>query len=94
MKELPSCFAYTDPWKSDDNNVIYVTEVDLDSELNSKPKQDLEGDENIKVMMLPLDGFYDALKKVTAEKHCLMDSTVWMFALGMQFAKVIKPTKL
>ncbi len=85
--DFGSCFTCTDPWKSDDNTTVFMAEVDLDAEVNAHPEQNLEGDENIKVFMLPLDNFFEELKKFVAEKHCLLDGTVWMFALGMQFAK-------
>lgn len=93
MKEcgIPELVGQTDPWKADDNSKLFLAEVDLDAKENARPKQDLESVENIKVMMLPLDGFCDEVQKVVAAKRCLLDETLWAFTVGMRFAKIFAP---
>ncbi len=87
--EMASCLTYTDPWKSNDNTVVLLADIDLDAEANAHPEQELEGAEQIRPILFPLDNLYESLKKYLAENKLLLDSSVWMFALGMQMAKQV-----
>eukprot|EP01022_Parablepharisma_sp_SALTPOND_P010761 TRINITY_DN1443_c0_g1_i1.p2 TRINITY_DN1443_c0_g1~~TRINITY_DN1443_c0_g1_i1.p2 ORF type:complete len:240 (-),score=8.82 TRINITY_DN1443_c0_g1_i1:72-791(-) len=86
---FPPIVAHTDPWKSDDNSAILLAKIDLDSKENFKPLQNLDPTENIKIMLLSLDNFYEDLKKLVEQEKHLIDETVWAFALGMKFQKLV-----
>ena len=77
--------VFTDPWKSDDNEVIHFMQVDLDAEVNRQPEQCLDHEENISVIKLPLKDFSMAVLKFAQERHCAIDCSVWFFALGLSF---------
>eukprot|EP00831_Metopus_contortus_P006842 TRINITY_DN12619_c0_g1_i5.p2 TRINITY_DN12619_c0_g1~~TRINITY_DN12619_c0_g1_i5.p2 ORF type:complete len:138 (-),score=36.36 TRINITY_DN12619_c0_g1_i5:28-441(-) len=84
---VPHILTYTDPWKSNDNNVVVLAEIDLDSPENLTPHQNLEGDEEIEVVLLSYDNFFEEVQRLVKERKCLLDGQVWMFALGRQMAK-------
>ena len=44
--------VYGDPWKSNESGKIIVVDVDADSPENQNVKQDLESNENIRVLLL------------------------------------------
>ena len=78
---------YTDPWKSNDDTAIVVIDVDLDAKENENPKQKLDSDENIKVIMVPMKNLKDEIQKLRIEKGLKVSSNLWSFAEGLQLSQ-------
>ena len=84
MEEFnPSNFVcYTDPWRSDDNEILHF-EVDLDSAENAKPKQELKEDEDIQVIFLKLKDLKKEVENLVFSKKWSIYNQRWTFALSM-----------
>ena len=52
----------TDPWKSDDRGVVVVCDIDLSSEENKNPIQNLEGAEDISCLWIKFDSLVKNLE--------------------------------
>jgi hypothetical protein len=85
---------FTDPWKSQSHNAMYVVEIDGTSPENQNPKQSLESNEAITVYLIDLEIENSEVLlcnkiKALAEKHGFaITSSVWLFALGHDMKKV------
>ena len=73
----------TDPWKSNENTAFVLVDVDLDSELNTNPKQNLESDEHIQILIPPLRGLKQEIKKLMAGGNMKVCWNLWLFAEGL-----------
>ena len=56
--ELPIPY-YSDPWKSNEQQMAFVVKVDLDAEENQHPKQRLEDTEQITPIFVPVSSLFD-----------------------------------
>ena len=45
---------YSDPWKSNEQQMLYIVEVDMDRKENQCPQQHLEESEDIKTEIIPI----------------------------------------
>jgi len=90
MNPLSEYTVLTDAWKSDDNVEIFIAEIDLDNEENKYEKVGECRDEHVKLELIPIDTMFETLKSWVEAKKCALEGAVWMFALGMQFNKMIK----
>ncbi|GAM26210.1 hypothetical protein SAMD00019534_093850, partial [Acytostelium subglobosum LB1] len=60
--------------------------VNVDGEKNKEPKQKLEEDEFIEVLILPLDNLMRSLEELRVKYNCLISSQVYSLALGLSLA--------
>ncbi|CAD8082883.1 unnamed protein product [Paramecium primaurelia] len=75
-----------DPWKSTENEVSIIVDIDGDSEINVNPKQQLESDENIIVYKMNMGKtLADEILQLAKEKDYEISGLLWFFALGQQF---------
>eukprot|EP00826_Nyctotherus_ovalis_P025206 TRINITY_DN19506_c0_g1_i2.p1 TRINITY_DN19506_c0_g1~~TRINITY_DN19506_c0_g1_i2.p1 ORF type:complete len:214 (-),score=53.44 TRINITY_DN19506_c0_g1_i2:35-676(-) len=86
--------VFTDPWKSNEDTAFVVIDVDLDSELNVKPIQNLEADENIQVIILPLKTLKKEILKLVEDKHLRVCWNIWLFAEGLEMGEAVSYTHL
>lgn len=81
---------YTDPWKSPETGHFLIYQINGESEENLNPKQDLEPEEDIKVVTVDLDeNLYQTLTKLKEENNYEIYSSVWAFAIGLGFNKIM-----
>ncbi len=78
--------TYTDCWKSDNSTAFIVVDVDLDDPANIAPKQKLESEENIKVMLIPMKGLAEELLRVAEKGKFKICASLWSFALGLSMS--------
>lgn len=71
--------AWVDPWKSTETAALVRVDVDLDDPANAEPKQSLEEDEQIEVVLLPLDGLLGEIERLGVA----VEAKVHTLALGM-----------
>lgn len=94
IKEIPQVQLYTDPWKSQSHNAMFMVEIDGTTPENQNPKQSLETNEAITVYLLDLEIENSEILlcsqiKALAEKHGFaITSSVWLFALGHDMKKM------
>ncbi len=83
--------AQNDPWKSNDNEAVYFANIDLDAPENAHPKQQLDSDECISIVTMNVKGLCKSITEYAKEKKCEIDTGVWAFAVGMEFAHLKFP---
>ena len=80
--------SYTDPWKSDDNEILHIVEVDADDAINAVVKQDLDDFECIVPVMVRLDNLRCELEQMALKNKWMIDSELMGFALGMSISGI------
>lgn len=79
------CNVFSDPWKSADNGVSCIVEIDGDSEENKSRTQKLDFDELIKVFEVDLDCAADFVVKKMREEGWACVKSLHSFLMGMKF---------
>jgi len=65
-------------------------DIDLESEANKNPKQNLEKDELIKPYFVDLDNLLEFITEKVEKEDYGCTSTLYDFAIGMNFSKFVK----
>jgi len=81
--------SYTDPWKSDDNEVLQFIEVDLDDPINEFPKQKLDSSEVINVHIVKLSKMREEVEELCKTRGFVLDAQVYAFAASLGLFKLI-----
>ena len=82
---------YFDPWKSTENSKLIFVEVDGEDERNRDPKQNLDDEEEIRVILVEFDrDLVKNLERIREENNYKMSSELYSFALGTAMSSVFK----
>ena len=73
-----------DPWKSTESSRYVRIKVDGARTENINPIQELESDEDIKVMLLPLHSLMSSLIEIADRENYFLDSRLYNLALGIE----------
>jgi hypothetical protein len=79
---------FYDPWKSSDNAVQCVVEINGDDEKNCKKKQHLDAAELIKVFEVEVDNLMEFINTKIQKENFACVSSLYNFALGLNFNKI------
>jgi ADP-ribose pyrophosphatase len=78
--------AYNDPWKSTEATRFVGINVP-ETEENENPRQELEDEEEIEVILVPIEGLMGHVERICRERGFLLDARVFMFAKGIEDTK-------
>jgi 8-oxo-dGTP pyrophosphatase MutT (NUDIX family) len=76
--------VFVDPWKSTESSRYVRIKVDGARAENINPTQELEADEDIKVLLLPLHSLMSSLIEVAERENYFLDSRLYNLALGIE----------
>ena len=90
-ESLPDIVSYNDPWKSNETENIVIVEIDGEDIKNLQPKQELETDEEISVVVIPNLGpnTLDDAALICNKYNIHMASDVRRFLTGIKYASMI-----
>lgn len=80
---------FYDPWKSSDNAVQCIMEIDGDKETNRK-KQHLDASELIQIFEVEADNLMEFINTKIQKDNFACCSQLYNFALGLNFNKIFK----
>ena len=75
---------FFDPWKSSDNAIQCIVEIDGDQATNKK-EQNLDDNEYIKVYEIEIKDLMNFIYEKMNKEHCGCTSELYNFALGLNF---------
>lgn len=78
--------AKTDPWKSNGTHAHVICEVDLSDPENQNPKTDLEFEEDITPIWVPLKNLQQNLEQMAEENDVDIDQRLYAWSMGIGFA--------
>eukprot|EP01029_Cantina_marsupialis_P014286 TRINITY_DN3158_c0_g1_i1.p1 TRINITY_DN3158_c0_g1~~TRINITY_DN3158_c0_g1_i1.p1 ORF type:complete len:293 (+),score=109.04 TRINITY_DN3158_c0_g1_i1:23-901(+) len=81
---------FSDPWKSNESSKFVWISIDGNRKENVRPKQELEAEEDIKIVLMPVGGFREAIVRLAKEKNVRIDARLWTFAEGMAAQEKMK----
>ncbi|KAK8806145.1 hypothetical protein WA171_007230 [Blastocystis sp. BT1] len=73
---------YSDPWKSNEQQMLYIVEVDMDRKENQCPQQHLEESEDIKTEIIPISQLLSVVHE-NLEKGQLVSSPLYMLSITL-----------
>lgn len=76
--------VFVDPWKSTESSRYVRIKVDGARTENMNPIQELEAEEDIKVLLLPLSSLMSSLIEVAERENYFLDSRLYNLALGIE----------
>lgn len=82
--------TYYDPWKSSENAVTCLFEVDKDLEENKNPKQNFDECEIIKVHEVPVEKLLEFISHKLENEGCGCATHLYNLAMGMKFKDMLK----
>ena len=88
---LPDIVSFVDPWKSNECENVVIAEIDGEHADNIKPKQDLEAEEDITVLIVPNLGpnTLDQAAAICQKYGMHMSSDLRRFLLGIKYASML-----
>lgn len=75
---------FVDPWKSTESSKYVRIKVDINRPENANPIQELESDEDIKVLLLPLGSLMSSIMEYVERENYFIDSRLYNLALGLE----------
>ena len=88
--QLPMPTIYCDPWKSNESGLLYIAMINGDDP-NAKKEQNLEEQQNIKVIKVPFDDkLMYTISDLVKNNDYALQSKLWSVCLGLTMSKYIK----
>eukprot|EP00127_Corallochytrium_limacisporum_P005502 Clim_evm19s207 gene=Clim_evmTU19s207 len=81
----PVMTLFTDPWKSSEKMGSVSLTVDPDLPENANPQQQLEREECIEVLVLPVKGLRQNLESIVQKFGYGLDAKLYKFAQGLEY---------
>jgi len=77
-----------EPGLTDSTCAVVHAQIDGDAECNLNPQQDLQEDEFIERLLVPVGKLLEALKSA-ARENLAVDAKLWTFAMGLSLASLV-----